>query len=111
MQNFVLPTVYCFWRIVYFKKEMNLIIFADSHHETMPFSMERIHYALERKGYQLTDVIIDYGNMFQLNSALHAIKFMKLYAKARYVFICDNFLPVSSCRKSKKTSPAEAGLV
>ena len=104
LQNFVLPVVYRFWRLVYFKKKMDLIIFADAHHDAIPFSMERMHDALQQKGYQLTDVICDYGKMSQLQSALHAVRFMRLYARARYVFICDNFLPVSSCRKSKRTT-------
>lgn len=104
LQNFILPMVYSLWRMVYLKKEKNLILFADAHHDSMPFSMQRMHDALEQKGYSLTDVIVDYGQMSYVQSVIHAIKFMKLYAQAGHVFICDNFLPVSSCRKSRETT-------
>ena len=104
MQHVVLPCAYGFWRLVYGAKEPELIIFADSHHDSMPFSMVKLHAELERRGYKIVDVICNYANMSQLRSSLHAISFMRLYAQAKFVFICDNFLPVSSCNKSSKTT-------
>ena len=99
-----MPCAYGFWRLVYGAKEPELIIFADSHHDSMPFSMVKLHAELERRGYKIVDVICNYANMSQLRSSLHAISFMRLYAQAKFVFICDNFLPVSSCNKSSKTT-------
>lgn len=104
LQNAVLPLTYRFWRLVYRGREPELIIFADAHHSTLPFSMERIHAELIRRGYTPRDEIYDFGAMSQLRSALVSVRFMRLYAQAKYVFICDNFLPVSSCRKSEKTT-------
>lgn len=103
LQNVILPCVYGFWRLVYLGKEEDLIVFADAHHNEIPFSMERIHSALEEKGYTLTDFFHHFGMMSQLRSALLSVRFMRLYARAKYVFICDNFLPVSSCKKSGST--------
>lgn len=104
LQNMVLPLTYNFWQLVYRGREPEGIIFADAHHATLPFSMERIHAELVRRGYTPLEEIYDFGAMSQLRSALVSIRFMRLYARAKYVFICDNFLPVSSCRKSEKTT-------
>ena len=104
MQHVVLPCAYGFWRLVYGGKKQERILFADSHHDTMPFSMVCLHEELVKRGYEVTDVICNYANMSQVQSSLHAIRFMRLYAQAKFVFICDNFLPVSSCRKAKGTT-------
>ncbi len=103
LQNLILPFAYSFWRMIYHNREPDLIIFADSHHDKLPFSMELIHAALESKGYLLTDEIYNFSSLSQFRSTVLSLRFMRLYAKAKYVFICDNFLPVSSCRKCKKT--------
>lgn len=104
LQNLILPLSYNFWQRVYGNKKHDLIIFADAHHKSLPFSMEYIHHALEEKGYEIVDEIYDYSSMSQLKSAWISIRFMKLYARAKLVFICDNFLPVSSCKKNPKTT-------
>lgn len=104
LQNVVLPCIYSFWLLRYRGKDPELIIFADAHHQELPYSMARIHRELENRGYQLTDEIYNFAGMSQVHSALVSMRFMKLYAQAKYVFICDNFLPVSSCRKSEKTT-------
>lgn len=103
LQHFVLPCVYDFWRIVYRNRKPELIVFADAHHDTMPFSMMEIHEQILRRGYQVVDQIYNFAKMGQLGTVLVSIRFMKLYAQAKYVFICDNFLPVSSCKKRAET--------
>ena len=103
LQNLVLPFVYNFWSFMYRNKEKNLIIFADAHHCQLPFSMEYIHEVLEKKGHCIIDVLYNTSQISQIKATWISIKFMKLYAKAKYIFICDNFLPVSSCKKSAKT--------
>lgn len=103
LQHMILPLVYDFWRIVYFGKEKHRIIFADAHHETMPYSMQKVYEELKRRGYDILEEIHDDKKMSQLSSFLMAVRFMRVYAQARVVFICDNFFPVVSCRKSKKT--------
>lgn len=103
LQHVVLPLVYGFWRIVYIGKTPELIIFADAHHETLPYSMKNVHDELVRRGYPVVDEICDYGKVSQLKSFGLAAHFMKVYAQAKVVFICDNFFPVVSCKKSNKT--------
>ncbi len=103
LQNVILPAVYFIFKNIY-RKEPELIVFADAHHKEIPYSMQKIHAELEKKGYKITDVFEDYSSMSFIGSSLSAVKFMKLYAKAKVVFICDNFLPVASCKKRKETT-------
>ena len=103
-QNLILPCVYRFWALVYRAREPQLVIFADAHHKTLPVSMERLHAALVAKGYSVVDEICDFSAMSLLRQSLTSLRFMKRYAQAKYVFICDAFLPVASCKKSKKTT-------
>lgn len=103
LQHMVLPVLYCFWRIIYRGKSPELIIFADAHHEELPYSMKNVHEELIKRGYQVVDEIHDYGKVSQLKSFGLAARFMKLYAQARVVFICDNFFPAVSCKKSPQT--------
>lgn len=103
MQHVILPCSYAFWRLVYRKRKKDLIILADSHHDRLPFSMECVHAALKHRGYRVVEVFCNYSNISALRSVLHAVKFMRLYAQAKVVFICDNFLPVSACKKDPAT--------
>jgi len=104
LQNIVLPFLYRIYRIAYLAKEPELIVFADAHHDCMPVSMVNIHDELEKRGYSITDVFHDYGAASFIKSTFYAMSFMRLYARAKYVFICDNFLPVVSCTKYKGTT-------
>lgn len=103
LQHLILPAVYNFWRLVYSGKNPELVVFADAHHETLPYSMKNVYDAIKKKEYQVVEVICDYSKLSQLETFKHAVRFMKLYAQARVVFICDNFFPVVSCKKSNKT--------
>lgn len=103
LQNLILPIIYCFWSVIYLRKKKHLIIFADGHHDSLPYSMKNMYDMIREKGYETVDVFKDYGKVSQVKTFLLAAGFMKLYAQAKYVFICDNFFPVVSCRKSKET--------
>ncbi|MFV0343464.1 MAG: CDP-glycerol glycerophosphotransferase family protein [Anaerocolumna sp.] len=100
-QNIVLPTIY----YVYSRGKIdeNLVVFADAHHENLPYSMETIYVEMKAKGYTVIDCFSDYkkSSMFDIFGSM--LSFMRVYAKAKYVFICDNFLPVASCNKRKET--------
>lgn len=104
LQLMILPCAYGFWRMAYFRRPVDRIVLADAHHDAMPYSMENICRELTRRGYTVTTDICNYKNMSILGSCLRALRFMRLYAQARYVFICDNFLPVVSCRKNSNTT-------
>ncbi len=104
LQNGILPCVYGFWRLIYGRREPDLIILADAHHDTLPESMVLLRQRLLEKGYHLTEEIHNFAKMSFVKSTWISVKFMRLYARARVVFICDNFLPVVSCKKSDKTT-------
>ena len=104
LQNVILPCVYRFWLFVYRNAEKTLIICADSHHNDIPFSMLCMHRALQDRGYSVVTDICDYSKLSFAQSTLRAIRFMKLYAQAKTVFICDSFLPVVSCKKDPRTT-------
>ncbi len=103
LQNIILPMVYGFWRLLYGRREPDLIILADAHHDALPESMVVLRQRLLEKGYALTEDIHNFAKISTLKSTWSSIKFMRLYARAKFVFICDNFLPVASCKKSSKT--------
>lgn len=102
IQGYVLP----FFYNLNCNKPINqkLILFADSHNSQIPFSMRRMHEEVSKLNeFQIIDYIADGTQMDSWKELLFMIRFMKLYAQAKYVFICDNFLPVSSCQKRSET--------
>ncbi|MCD7909370.1 MAG: CDP-glycerol glycerophosphotransferase family protein [Clostridium sp.] len=102
MQGVFLPTVY----FMYCRQPINerLVIFADAHHDSLPFSMVQMHRAVKREKFEVFDYIKDYSKMSFVTQLFSMVSFMKLYSRARYVFICDYFLPVASCRKKDGTT-------
>lgn len=103
VQHVILPVTYDFWHFVYLNKRPDKIVFADAHHDSIPFSMQVMHEKIEEKGYVIEDWFYDYAKLSMISTLVKSMSFMRIYARARYVFICDNFLPVASCRKSRKT--------
>lgn len=102
VQHIYLPFVYSIFR--YQKPKKGLIIFADAHHNSLPFSMEKMHDEVSKlKDITICDMFFDFQKNGFKSLLIWMTKFMKTYAKAEYVFICDNFLPVSSCKKRKET--------
>ena len=105
LQNVLLPVLYQLYRRRPVRR--GSVIFADAHHETMPFSMRRVYEevcALEEQGSCSVELFIaDFGKLSFGAMIKYLLRFMKQYATAEYVFICDYFLPASSCRKRKET--------
>ena len=106
LQNVLLPLIYRWFSRGPVQK--GLVLFADAHHEELPFSMQRMYEAvseLEAAGQCHTELFIsDFGRM-PFGEMLRALLcFMKRYAVAEYVFICDYYLPVASCRKRPETT-------
>ena len=102
MQQIYLPMLYK--RYAGKPVEKGLVIFADAHHEELPFSMRKMYETLQGdQEYKNETWVTDFGKM-GYGSLLKWLKqFMKRYAAAEYVFICDNFLPVSACTKRPET--------
>ncbi len=102
VQHVYLPVLYFFCRAS--KVNKKLVLFSDAHHDSVPFSMERIRDSVSRlDGYELKEMYLDIQKCGTLTLIKWLSAFMKAYAKAGYVFICDNHLPVSSCKKRKDT--------
>jgi CDP-ribitol ribitolphosphotransferase len=102
VQNVVLPACYQVnrGRAV----DRKLVVFADAHHNSRPAAMELLYRRLKKSGrYRIIEHYLDYGTAGAGQVARHSIRFMKLYASAGFVVICDNFLPAASCRKRGET--------
>lgn len=101
MQGIFLPAVY--WLYRYLPVQNKRVIFADAHHETLPFSMQIMHQAVVDMNFEVIDYFHDYGKLSIYSQLRSMIHFMKLYSTAKYVFLCDYYLPVSSCKKKPET--------
>ena len=101
LQYVLLPAVYSMYR----KQQIDekFVIIADSKSDTTPFSLQAMKKQLKLSGYNVMDCCCDYSKLSIFQKLSKSIMFMKLYSRAKYVFICDYYLPVSSCRKKKGT--------
>lgn len=103
VQNFLLPLLYRAFRLQSVQK--GLVVFADAHHFTAPASMELLVKEVKRRGNRkVIELYDDYQQISFLRLLRRMVVFMAYYAKAQYVVICDNFLPVASCKKRKGTT-------
>ena len=102
LQNIYLPIVY---RANSLKPvDEGLVVFADCHHKKRPESMARLVSAAKAKReLKVLEWYRDFSEMSAYAQFSDSVAFMRLYARARAVVICDNFLPVASCKKRKKT--------
>ena len=102
IQNSILPIAYNLAKLRH-RGEKTLYVFADAHHTSLPFSLAAMHDHVVSLGITPVCHFHDYTHEGSVRSLLHAISFMDILAQAKYVFICDTFLPVSSGRKAKDT--------
>ena len=106
VQNVLLPPVYrlCCLR----GQKKGLVVFADAHHDSRPENMDLLVRELERRraaGHplEIRELYLDYQSAPPLALLRAMLRFMRLYAAAQTVVICDNFLPAASCRKRRGT--------
>ena len=100
MQHAVLPAVYrmaCLTNRV----DKKLVVFADAHNTSCPVYMRTLAAELKKRGYKVRGFFYDGPGKLELLRRM--CSFMKLYTKAGTVVISDNFLPVASCNKRKRT--------
>lgn len=95
VQRCVLPVAYGLAKLRH-RGEKTLYVFADAHHTSVPFSLQVMYDHVKSRGLDPVCHFHDYTHEGSIKSLLHAISFMDLLAQAKYVFICDTFLPVSS---------------
>ena len=102
-QQVILPVIYNFYAV---KPVIpNTVILADAHHDEIPFSMLAIKDELmQHPELQITELYWHNSSCSVLGIFRNMACFMKKYATAETVIICDNFLPAASCRKRKGTS-------
>lgn len=101
LQSFLLPCVYRLYR--YQKVDSQLILFADAHHDTLPDAMEEMYEAAQSYGKKVETCFLNYDKASFKDIGWNMIHFMKQYAHASVVFICDYYLPAGSCRKRPET--------
>lgn len=109
LQNVFLPQVYRYFCRRPIRK--GSVIFADAHHTEMPFAMRRMYETVcameqDEVSEQIREIqtfVEDFNQLSFGAMAKFLLSFMKAYATAEYVFICDYFLPVASCRKRPET--------
>jgi len=103
VQNVMLPVVYKIQCASDIQK--GLVLFADAHNGSVPSSMAPLVEAVRQRGnMRVMEIYDDYQNISFKRLLCRMLYFMKYYARAEYVVICDNFLPVSSCRKRPGTT-------
>lgn len=88
------------------KKDIDkrLVILADLNCKTTPDSMELIKCELEKRGYNVKEMYCDLSDCGMASGLKYMLGFMKAYANARAVFICNYFMPVTACKKRKGTA-------
>ena len=102
LQNVCLPILYHFWARRPVQK--GKILMADAHHTKMPFSMRRMYETLKEAGKEPELFVADFGTLGFGAMLRFLVRFMRAYATAEYVFICDYFLPAASCKKRPETT-------
>ncbi len=101
MQKCILPPVYFFSKIK--KVDSNKVIFADSNTDALPESMQLMYERLKEMGYDIHLHLCDIRKCGALGTLKFMVRFMKDYATARAVFICNYFVPATACKKRKGT--------
>ena len=101
-QNVVLPQLYRRYRKLAVRK--NEIIFADAHHDSRPESMELLYRRLAADPrFEVKEMYLNFARAGAAAQFRYCAGFMKEYAQAGFVILCDNFLPAASCRKKALT--------
>lgn len=102
LQRVILPAVYRLSK----RKQLHRgeVLLADAHHDSLPYSMCELADALRaRPEFTVRELCTDYQKGSFFSVARSSLAFMRAYANAEYVVICDNHLPVASCRKRPQT--------
>ena len=102
LQYIILPLAYVFF--CFAKVDPGKIVFADSKNNGIPYSLKSMYREAQKRGYDCIDFCYNYDTLSAWGKLRTSILFMKQYATARYVFISDYYLPVSSCYKRKETT-------
>lgn len=101
LNKLILPAIYNVYR---FKRvQPRKVIFADSNTDELPYSMKPMYDRLKSEGYDIRVFVKDFRKCGILSMMNFMASFMKEYASAGCIFICNYFVPVTSCSKRKET--------
>lgn len=82
-----------------------LVVLADGHKDQLPYSMQALHERLrELPDVEVVEYFHDYSFCNIFKGFWIMLRFMPLYARAEFVFLCDCFVPTTCCRKRKGTT-------
>jgi len=101
LQHVVLPNVYGLYRHRPVRK--NRVIFADAHNDSMPYSMRYMYRTVVDMGLDVRVHCLNFGKASLGRIVREMFSFMRDFARAGTVFVCDYYLPASSCRRRKET--------
>lgn len=101
LQQVLLPRIYGLYCHKPIKE--NTVIFADGHNNHLPFSMQVMYDTMLDEGYDVKTYCLDYQRASLVKRIAMMCGFMKAYARAEAVFICDYFLPAAACKKRPET--------
>lgn len=96
-----LPVVYSWYRRRPVQKDK--VIFADGHHHEIPYSMAYMYDCLKKKEMNIELHMSDFGKDSYISGIRAMVRFMKSYATAEYVFLCDYYVPAGSCKRRPET--------
>lgn len=103
LRKFILPAAYHIYCKQYPGPDQQLIVFADAHHQTFPEDMRLLKEELQGRGYQIQELVHDFSEISFGTSIKAMLSFLKYYAQAGTVVLCDYYLPVISVKKQKGT--------
>lgn len=103
LRKFILPVVYHIYCVRYPGPDQRLIVFADAHHKEFPEDMRLLKEEMQRRGYKVKELVHDFAEVSFGKSIKAMLSFLKYYAQAGLVVICDYYLPVISVKKRKET--------
>ena len=102
LHSVFLPCLYAAYRRA--PVEKGKILFADSNCDAMPESMAVLYDALKTNHPNIRFFFSDLRRRSTVRILSYLNSFMKEYVTAEYVFICNYFLPVTSCKKRDETT-------
>ncbi|MCI9175299.1 MAG: hypothetical protein HFH49_10220 [Lachnospiraceae bacterium] len=103
LRKFILPGVYRLCCVRYPKTDPRLAVFADAHHREFPEDMRLLKEEMQRRGYRIEELVHDFSEISFGKSVKAMCSFLKYYAQAGLVVLCDYYLPVISVKKRKET--------
>lgn len=101
LQSTLLPVCYDSARRQPLDKK--LILFADSNSDTLPDTMSGLKEELISRGYRCEDWCCDLSKSGLAGGLLFMCRFMRRYAVAGGVVVCNYFVPLHACKKRRGT--------